>query len=73
MAESVPSAFRLELLKDFCVIKRADGTLETALMEVNDGANCGYYEGISDRDFAAMIEARWEELLAPRAVASGLE
>lgn len=48
---------------DFCVIKRADGGLETALMEVNDGANCGFYEGVSDRDYTAMVEARWEELL----------
>jgi hypothetical protein len=29
--------------------------------------------GFVNRDFAAMIEARWEELLAPRAVARGLE
>jgi hypothetical protein len=49
---------------DFCVLKRAGGALETALMEVNDGAICGFYDGVSDRDYTAMVEARWDELLA---------
>jgi len=67
---------------DFCVIKKAaNGSgggggggggggsgsgLVTALMEVNDGANCGYYDGCSARDYTAMVEARWEQLLAPK-------
>lgn len=52
---------------DFCVIKGPGGGLTTALMEVNDGACCGFYEGVTPREYTAMVEARWSELLAGRA------
>jgi adenylate kinase family enzyme len=47
---------------DFCIMKK-DSALITSLLEVNDGAMTGFYEGVSDTDFAAMVEARWAELL----------
>jgi hypothetical protein len=47
---------------DFCVIKK-DGKLVTALMEVNDGAMCGMYDGISAEDYTDMVVSRWAQLL----------
>ena len=48
---------------DFCVLKKPSG-LVTALMEVNDGTTTGFYAGVSERDYTAMVEARWRQLLS---------
>ena len=51
---------------DFCVIKKDGGVLVTALMEVNDGAMCGVYDGVTAEDYTEMVEARWQQLRARR-------
>ena len=54
---------------DFCVIKKG-GELVTALMEVNDGGICGYYDGVTDADYTEMIEARWNQLLGSQSASN---
>jgi hypothetical protein len=55
---------------DFAVLKKADGALVTALVEVNDGYSLGRYKGLSPKDYTDLLVARWARLVNPPAGAS---
>ena len=45
-------------------VARIDGQLQTVLIELNDGFALGLYPGCPEEWYAAMMVARWEEIVA---------
>ncbi len=48
---------------DFATVPGDKGIHSTVLIEVNDGYSLGVYEGISQKDYADLLTARWESLM----------